>query len=62
MTFGSSPFMLDFLCMNTGKLGGGLALPVIDSGNTRETSLGGVPREQKMLKRHLSRVIHHQVC
>jgi len=22
----------------------------------------GVPREQKMLKRHLPRVIHHQVC
>ena len=26
-----------------------------------ETSLGGVPREQKMLKGHLPRVIHHQV-
>jgi len=28
---------------------------------TRGTSLGGVPREQKMLKGHLSRVIYHQV-
>jgi len=25
------------------------------------TSLGGVPREQKMLKGHLPRVIYHQV-
>jgi len=24
--------------------------------------VGGVPREQKMLKRHLPRVIYHQVC
>ena len=43
---------------------GGLSLAVealslmID---TRGTSLGGVPREQKMLKGHLPRVIHHQV-
>ena len=29
--------------------------------NTRGTSLGGVPREQEMLKGHLTRVIHHQV-
>ena len=29
---------------------------MIDSG------LGGVPREQKMLKGHLPRVIYHQVC
>ena len=28
---------------------------------TRGTSLGGVPREQKMLKGHLPRVIYHQV-
>jgi len=28
---------------------------------TRGTSLGGVPREQKMLKGHLHRVINHQV-
>jgi len=27
----------------------------------RGTSLGGVPREQKMLKGHLPRVIYHQV-
>jgi len=24
--------------------------------------LGGVPREQKMLKGHLTRVIYHQIC
>ena len=29
--------------------------------NTLGTSLGGVPREQKMLKGHLPRVIYHQV-
>ena len=34
---------------------------VIDSGHTRETSLGGVPREQKMLQGHLPRVIYQQV-
>jgi len=28
----------------------------------RETYLGGVPREQKMLTGHLPRVIYHQVC
>ena len=28
---------------------------------THGTSLGGVPREQKMLKGHLPRVIYHQV-
>ena len=31
------------------------------SSRTRGTSLGGVPREQKMLKGHLPRVIYHQV-
>ena len=36
----------------------GLCVGVID---TRGTSLGGVPREQKMLKGHLPRVIYHQV-
>ena len=25
-------------------------------------TLGGVPREQKMLKGHLPRVIYHQIC
>ena len=30
-------------------------------GFLRGTSLGGVPREQKMLKGHLPRVIYHQV-
>ena len=30
-------------------------------GTTRRTFLGGVPREQKMLKRHLSTVMYHQV-
>ena len=34
---------------------------VIDSGLVRSTALGGVPREQKMLKGHLTRVIHHRV-
>ena len=33
---------------------------LIDSGLVG-SSLGGVLREQKMLKGHLSRVIHHQV-
>ena len=31
------------------------------SGHTRGTSLAGVPREQKMLKRLLPRVMYHQV-
>ena len=30
--------------------------------HTRGTSLGGVPREQKMLTGHLPRVTYHQVC
>jgi len=36
---------------------------VIDSGlvGSTGTSLGGVPREQKMLRGHLPRVIYHQV-
>ena len=35
----------------------------IDSGlvHTRGTSLEGAPREQKMLKGHLTRIIHHRV-
>ena len=38
------------------------SVPVKDSGfNGSTDSLGGVPREQKMLKRHLPRVIHYQV-
>jgi len=36
--------------------------PVIDSGLVGSTdSLGGVPREQKILKGHLPRVRYHQV-
>ena len=33
---------------------------VISEGGARR-ALGGVPREQKMLKGHLPRVIYHQV-
>ena len=41
----------------------GLGLSRFSGGepHTRGTSLGGVPREQKMLKGHLPRVIYHQV-
>ena len=34
---------------------------LIDSGLVGSTDLGGVPREQNMLKGHLPRVIYHQV-
>ena len=34
---------------------------VIDSGLAGSTHFHGVPREQKMLKGHLPRVIYHQV-
>ena len=34
----------------------------VEGPHTRGTSLGGVPREQKILKGHLPRVIYHQVC
>ena len=33
---------------------------VTDSGLVGSTALGGVPREQKMLEGHLSRVMYHQ--
>ena len=33
----------------------------VEGPHTRGTSLGGVPRKQRMLNRHLPRVIHHQV-
>ena len=34
---------------------------VAKDGNKLRNSLGGVPREQKMLKGHLPRVIYHRV-
>ena len=34
---------------------------VIDSGLVGSTTLGGVPRERKMLKGHLPRVMNHQL-
>ena len=34
---------------------------VVNEKHTYGTSLGGVPREQKMFKGHLPRVIYHQV-
>ena len=33
----------------------------VEGPHTRGTSLGGVPREQKMLKGHLPRVMYHQI-
>ena len=35
---------------------------VIDAGLIGSKNCVGVPREQKMLKGHLPRVIYHQVC
>ena len=39
----------------------GLAVDFETEGVEVYSSLGGVPREQKMLKGHLPRVIYHQV-
>jgi len=39
----------------------GSKLIQIDRLRARGTSLGGVPREQEMLKGHLPRVMYHQV-
>ena len=39
----------------------GMLEPLIDAGLVGSTALGGVPREQKMLKGHLPRVIYHLV-
>ena len=48
-----------------GQAGSGFRVPdfgyAVSGSSTRGTSLGGVPREQKMLKGHLPRVIYHQV-
>ena len=38
-----------------------VCLPLIDSGLVGSTDLGGVPREQKMLKGHLPKVIYHRM-
>ena len=57
--FGNFPHIL---CMiDSGLVGSTDFHSSHPQGHEPGTSLGGVPREQKMLKGHLPRVIYHQV-
>ena len=48
-------------CTTFGRAGTNLGRDGLRVCCAGETSLGGVPREQKMLEGHLPRVIYHQV-